>query len=176
MKKAVIAVITACLLLLGATGVLATTLKSPAEIYAELKGISLEEAYTERAAGASFGQLAAEAGVLEEFQAGLLANRKDFIQERVANGQLTQEQAEFMIQNMEKRQALCDGSGMYSRKAGGSLGQGTGLAQGQSLNVRLGRGIKGALSQGSKGVQGAWGCWALPGGSSADTNNSAGTK
>lgn len=172
MKKALIAVITACLLLLGATGVLAATFKSPAEIYAEVKGVPVEEAYAERVAGTSFGQLAEEAGVLEEFQADMLANRKALIQERVAKGQLTQEQAEFMIENMENRQALCAGSGMYGRQAG-SLGQGADVGQGQGLNAKRGQGMRGALSQGSKGVRGARGCWAWPGNSSAGANSSA---
>lgn len=135
MKKLLIGVLTAGLLLVGATSVFAGTFKSPAEIYAELKGVTVEEAYAEKAAGTSYGQLADQAGVLEEFKADMLENRKAMIQDRVASGQLTQEQADAMIKNMEANIANCDGtmSNGYGGKGqgfGGMFGKGRGMGAG----------------------------------------------
>jgi hypothetical protein len=148
MKKIMIGVITAGLLLIGATGVFAATFKSPAEIYAELKGVPVEEAYAAKATGSSYGQLADEAGVLNEFKAKMLENRKAVIQERVANGQLTQEQANLIIKNMETNQANCDGTGMLGRNGVGKMGG-------------MGQGMKGALGAG-RGMTGG-GCWRIQG-------------
>jgi hypothetical protein len=148
MKKILIGVITAGMLLIGATGVLAATFKSPAEIYAELKGGTVEEAYAAKATGKSFGRLADEAGVLDEFKAKMLENRKTVIQERVANGQLTQEQADFIIKNMETNQANCEGTGMLGRSGTGKMGG-------------MGQGMKGALGAG-RGMAGG-GCWRIQG-------------
>jgi hypothetical protein len=124
MKKLLIGTITAGLLLVGATTAFAGTFKTPAEIFAELKGVTVEEAYASRASGSTYGQLADEAGVLDEFRADMLENRKAIIQERVANGELTQEQADAIIANMEANAAYCDGTGAGGR---GMMGQGYGM-------------------------------------------------
>lgn len=150
MNKLLIGTVTVGLLLVGATSVLAANFKSPAEVFAELKGVTVEEAYAAKAAGNSYGQLADEAGVLDEFKANMLENRKAIIQERVTNGQLTQEQADSMIQNMEANQAICDGTGMFGRGGAGRMG---GFGQGQ------GQGSKGDLGAG-RGFGGGGGCWA----------------
>lgn len=149
MKKLMIGILTAGLLLVGATGVFAATFKSPAEIYAQLKGVTVEEAYAAKATGSSYGQLAAEAGVLDEFKSKMLENRKAVIQDRVANGQLTQEQADAVIKNMEANQAVCDGTGMTGRGGAGRMG---GFGQGQ--------GAKGSM--GARGGMGSGVCWAAP--------------
>jgi len=153
MKKTIIGVITAGMLLVGATSVVAATFKSPAEIYAGLKGVTVEEAYDAKAAGSTYGELADEAGVLDAFKAEMLENRKAMIQDRVESGQLTQEQADAYIENMEANQANCDGTTMG---AGGHMGQALGgFGQGQS------RGMMG-------GGRGAWGQGA---GNAAGTTN-----
>lgn len=143
MKKVLIALITAGLLLVGATGVLAATFSSPAEIYAGLKGITVEDAYTARAAGSTFGQLADQAGVLDQFQSQMLENRKALIQDRVTNGTLTQAQADAMIQTLEQNMALCDGTGMYGQGMRGAMGQGMKGAMGQGMRGSMGQGMRG---------------------------------
>ncbi len=134
MKKILIGAITAGMLLVGATGVLATTFKSPAEIYAGLKGVTVEEAYSAKAVGSSYGKLADDAGLLEEFQAEMLENRKALVQERVANGQITQEQADAIIKKMETNMANCDGTftgrGGRGQGIGGMFGKGRGMGAG----------------------------------------------
>jgi len=149
MKKILIGVITAGMLLVGATGVLAATFKSPAEIYAELKGVTVEEAYAAKAQGSTYGQLADEAGVLDEFKSQMLENRKAIIQERVANGQLTQEQADAIIKNMEANLAACDGTGMYGRSGTGQALGGFGKGMGRNGGCGIGGGRWGTQGSGN---------------------------
>ena len=144
MKKLLIGAVTAGMLLVGATSAIAATFKTPAETYAELKGVTVEEAYTERAAGSSYGKLAVDAGVLDEFKAKMLENRKAVILDRVANGQLTQEQADTMIANIEAMQANCDETGMMQQGSSGKMGA-------------MGQGQKGAMGQGAKSAMRAGG-------------------
>lgn len=141
MKKILIGVLTAGLVLVGATSVVAATYKSPAEVYAGLKGVTVEEAYAERSAGSSYGQLADQAGVLEKFKAEMLENKKAMIQNRVENGNLTQEQAELYIERIETNQANCDGSTMG---AGGRMGQAMGGAFGKGQQAKA-RGMMGGF-------------------------------
>lgn len=154
MKKLLIGVITAGMLLVGATGVLAAVFKSPAGIYADLKGITAEDAYTERAAGNSFGQLADEAGVLDEFRSKMLENREAVIRDRVADGRLTQEQADAIIKNMEANQALCDETGITRRGKTDRMG-----GSGYGMKGALGQGIKGA--NGFRGAMANGSCWRI---------------
>lgn len=125
MKKVIIAAVTAGLILVGTGTALAATNQSPAEIYAGLKGITVDQAYTERDTGKSFGQLAAEADVLDEFQAQMLENRKSAIQERVTAGTLTQEKADALILRIEENTANCNGTGTGMGKSSGYGGKGT---------------------------------------------------
>lgn len=132
MKKVIIAAVTAGLILVGTGTALAATNQSPAEIYAGLKGITVDQAYTERDTGKSFGQLAAEADVLDEFQEQMLKNRKSAIQERVTAGTLTQEEADALILRIEENAANCNGTGTgvgmgFGRSGQGSADRGTGM-------------------------------------------------
>lgn len=94
--------------------------KSKAEMLSELTGKSVEKIEEERANAKTYGQVASENDVLEEFQ------------EKVSNGVLTQEQADQMLSHMEQNQANCDGygSGMnhgmgaYHKNAGSHHGMG----------------------------------------------------
>lgn len=114
MKKFFLSILMLALVLGGATSVVAATYKSPAEIYAELKGLTVEEAYSERAVTRNtFGQLAEEAGILDEYKSEVLENRKSLLQESVTNGEITQEQADAIIERVELNQAYCDGPGSY---------------------------------------------------------------
>lgn len=109
MKKVLIGFIAVALLLVGANSVIGATFKSPAEIYAEIKGISVEDAYAERNAGRSFASQAEDAGVSEEFRSQMLEQQKTFVQEKVIAGEITQEQADDIIANMEENIAYCNG-------------------------------------------------------------------
>lgn len=153
MKKFFLSFLILALILGGATSVIAATFKSPAEIYADLKGLSVEEAYSERAATKnSFGQLAERDGLLDEYKSGVLENRKSLLQERVVNGEITQEQADAILERIELNQAYCDGPGNYSY---GHSGKGYGRWQNNNDfpndSFRQGRGMNGGGFCGGRG-------------------------
>jgi len=80
---------------------------NPAEIYADLAGISVAEAYALKGAEGTFGDLAREEGFYEDFVAANLAGKTAIIEGLVADGTLTQEDADAILLEM----ANCDGSG-----------------------------------------------------------------
>ncbi len=112
---------------------------SPAEIYANLTGKTVEEAWQMRGQG-RFGALAAEEGVSEAFVAQMLAAKKAQIQSLVGDT-LTQEEADSLIADLEARIAECDGTGQQAQ-----LLQGLGMRFGNGQGVGMGNG------QGGKGV------------------------
>lgn len=132
MKRLWIGLVTAGLILAGATTAWAGTFKTPAEIYADLKGITVEEAYLEKSGGTCYGTLAQEAGRLDEFKANMLANRKAALQDRVVQGKLTEQQADLMLQNMEQRMSECSGTGSGACGALGKAMGGSGKSRGAS--------------------------------------------
>ena len=70
----------------------------------KLAGISPEEVQAERQAGKSAVQIAAEQGVTEEALVDeVLANRSAALDEAVQAGRITQERADFMLDNMTGR-------------------------------------------------------------------------
>lgn len=104
-------IVTGLLALSVATTAFATSAyNNPAEIVAGLTGRSVESVIDERH-DTSFGTIAKEAGKLDEFKAEILELRKDQLAARVADGRLTQEQADKILASIEERQALCDGEG-----------------------------------------------------------------
>jgi len=107
---------------------------NPAEIVAGLTGRSVESVIDERHdTGKSFGTIAKEAGKLDEFKAEILELRKDQLAARVADGRLTQEQADKILASIEERQALCDGEGY-----GYGCGYGRGYRDGNGDGYRDG--------------------------------------
>lgn len=106
-------IITGLLALSVATTAFATSAyNNPAEIVAGLTGRSVESIIDERYdTGKSFGTIAKEAGKLDEFKVEVLELRKEQLAARVADGRLTQEQADNILASIEERQALCDGDG-----------------------------------------------------------------
>lgn len=147
MKKILIGAITAGLLLVGGATAFAATSGTPAEIYAKLKGITVEEAYAQRAAGSTYGELAAEAGLLDEFKTENLAAKKALVQERVTNGTLTQAQADSIISRMEQNIANCDGTGNGIGQ-GGMYGKGNGGGNGLGMGACGGYGARGGNGAG----------------------------
>lgn len=120
---------------------------SPAEIYANLTGKSVEEAWQMRGQG-RFGALAAEEGVSEEFIAQMLVVKKAQILSLVGET-LTQEEADELIAELEAQIAECDGTGQQAQLLQGlgmrfGNGQGAGMAFGQAdgngMGSRNGRG------------------------------------
>ncbi len=127
--------VTLSVLVVGAAGmVYAADLKTPAEVAAALTGKSVNEIYTEREGGKTYGTIANEAGKLDEFKAEILAQKKAILDEKVKSGQITQQQADEIYNNLKNKQATCDGTGS------GRIGRQNGMGFGQ----RMGRGGNGA--------------------------------
>lgn len=157
LKKWAAALTVAAVLGAGGAAYAATSL-TPAEIAANLTGKSVTELQQQRQAGQTYGTIAKEAGKLEEFKAQMLEQKKLILDERVAEGRLTQEQANIMYQRMQENRANCDGSGKNQARlgqdggagfgqgagpgdrAGAGNGQGKGMGKGQGFGHRAGSG------------------------------------
>lgn len=154
MKKKLLIFTVIGLLLIGATTVFAAEFKTPAQIYADLKGITEEEAIEERSTGSSYGTLAEEAGLEDEFKDEMLESKKSIILERVEEGRLTQEQADILIERFEGNIENCEGSGScgnIGKEYGlgfGSAGRGNGMRGGNGNGMRDGSGF----AKGGRGI------------------------
>jgi len=143
--------------LLGVTGTAfaAVTGKTPAEITAGLTGKTVEQVTAERVTGKTYGTIANEAGKLEEFKAQTLEQKKAILDQRVADGNLTQAQANAIYKSLETNQATCEGTGSAaigrSAGAGFGMGQGQGMGQkGRSTGQRTGGGFGGGMGSGTR--------------------------
>lgn len=145
LKKSVIALAVVTVFAAASiTSFAASAYNSPAEAAADLTGKTTEQVAEERSAGKTYGTIANEAGKLEEFKASMLETKKDIINRRVAEGTMTQEQADEAIAAIEERQAICDGTG----NAGENCGLGLGLGRGQGQGMGRGRGNSGMRNGG----------------------------
>ncbi len=133
MKKVFsIALVSVLLITLGGVA-FASTFDTPAEIYANVTGKTVEEVYEERGTDMTFGPLADENGLLEEFRALSLESKKAIIDERVKDGTLTQEEADEILKAMENC-TLEPGTRKLGQEYGlhfGGNGQGQGFGRGQ---------------------------------------------
>lgn len=109
------------------------------DIVASLTGMSTDDVIKARQAGQTFSEIAASKGVSEDAVVNeALAARKAAIAERVAAGDITQEQADAALANMESRltskvqtanpdcTGAADGSCGQGRRQGQGRGQGRG--------------------------------------------------
>lgn len=132
----------------GAAGVSLT----PAGIASAVSGMTAEEVTAARAAGKTYGAIAQEAGKLEEFKTENLVQKKAVLKQRVADGFMTQAQADAILKSIEANYATCDttgnagigrkngmgfgqmGAGQNYAGNGGGMGQGRGPGMGRSFN------------------------------------------
>ncbi len=140
---------------LGAGGAAyAATALTPAEIAANLTGKSVAELQQQRQAGKTYGAIASEAGKSAEFKAQMLEQKKIILDERVAAGKMTQEQANTMYQNMQQHQAdcdgTCDGNARLGQNGGAGFGQGAGQGLGKGNGQGLGNGMGNGLGFGNR--------------------------
>ncbi len=147
MKKVFVPLLTVTILLVAATTVwAATAAKTPAEIYTNLTGTTVKEAYEQRTAeNKTFGQLAEEADKLDEFKEQLLESKKSILQQKVEDGVFTQEQADAFLKVLEERIAACDGSGnggRLGRQFGAGFGRGAGCGSGMGFGKGAGRRLR----------------------------------
>ena len=119
------------------TAFAASAYHSPAEAVAGLTGQTTESVIAQKAeTGKTYGTLANEAGVLDQYKTEVLEMKKDILAEKVAAGTMTQEQADEIIAALEENQAVCDGTGsagigrQFGAGFGGMNGSGQGRGQG----------------------------------------------
>lgn len=124
------------------SAVYASAAMTPADIAAGLTGKSVEALNQERAAGKTYGTIAKEAGKLEEFKSQMLEQKKVVLDQRVAEGRLTQERADAIYNSIKTNQANCDGTGnaQIGKNAGVGFGQGQGNGMGKGLRDGSGAG------------------------------------
>jgi len=133
------------LLGMAGTAFAAVTSQTPAQITASLTGKTVEQVTAERATGKTYGTIAKEAGKLDEFKAATLEQKKLILDQRVADGNLTQEQADAIYNRLVTNQANCDGTG--SAAIGKSMGAGFGRGMGNGQ--RNGGGSRGGMGRGT---------------------------
>ena len=138
-KFVVFAVIVLVLAATTVTAFAASKYSSPAEAVADLTSRAVEDVVAEKQeAGITYGSIAKEAGVLDEFKSEMMEMKKDRLDERVADGTMTQDQADVIIKAVEESQAACDGSG--SGQVGKQYGAGFGKGSGNGLKRGPGNG------------------------------------
>ncbi len=85
---------------------------SPQEALSGITGKTIEEIASERfEEGKTYGEIAAEAGKLDEFRDELFEQKKEIIEERVTEGSLSREYADEMLYRFENNQNSCFGNG-----------------------------------------------------------------
>ena len=85
---------------------------TPQEALAGITGKTIEEIADERSEeGKTYGEIAAEADKLDEFKEELFEQKKEIIEERVAEGSLSREDADEILERIEDNQATCFGNG-----------------------------------------------------------------
>ncbi|AZV58687.1 DUF2680 domain-containing protein [Clostridium sp. AWRP] len=137
----------AALTIVGAIGsasaVYAATSKTPAEVVSGLTGKTVEDLYKEHTAGKTFGTIANEAGKLEEFKTQMLDQKKAVLDQRVKDGNITQEKADEIYNAVKTNQAACDGTGseQVGKKYGAGFGQGSGMGHGMGKGAGMGNGM-----------------------------------
>ncbi len=132
--------ITASVFIIGAAGkVYAADIKTPAEIVAALTEKSVTDVNQERAEGKTYGAIAWEAGKLDEFKTQMLEQNKAVLEQRVKNGEITQEQADSIYNTIKNNQANCiaDGSSMLGGKYGMGFGRGCGSWRGKGMGCGM---------------------------------------
>lgn len=146
----------------SAAALAASSYNTPAEAVAGLTGRTVDSVAAERAdSGNTYGTIASEAGVLDQFKAEILEMKKDRLNARVEAGTMTQERADAIIKAIEENQATCDGTGGarigQAMGAGFGAGNGTGLGNGSGQRLGAGNGAGQGLGTGAGRGQGAGG-------------------
>lgn len=161
LKKLIVAGIAVLTLMASSTVALAAAKYSnPAEAVAGLTGRTVESVVEERTdTGKSFGAIAYEAGVLDEFHSQVIEIKKDQLEVLVKKGVLTQLQSDTLLKQFTARQSACvDGNCVGGCGIGTGLGLGGGCGNGgwNGGGCGGGRGNGGGLG-GGRGNGG--GCW-----------------
>ena len=78
----------------------------------------------------TFGEIAKENGVLDQFKKVNLEQKEEILNEKVNQGIITKEEAENILNQIRENQENCDGSGSNSQNLGLGLGLGNGNGSG----------------------------------------------
>ncbi|WP_409228524.1 hypothetical protein [Gudongella sp. SC589] len=148
MKKTIL-VLAVAVMVLGTMNVaFADASWGPAAIFAGEKGISEADAYELKVEkDMTFGELAKEEGVYEAFQTAALAGKQSMIAEMVDAGEISEEEASSILAAFEN----CDGTQRQVLQGTGLFGQGGGFGQGNGLRAMDGEGFgakEGGFGQG----------------------------
>lgn len=138
MKKTVLVLVVAVMVLGTMSVAFADASWGPLKIFEE-KGYTVEDVYEMREEGMTLGELAQEEGFYEEFRAAALVQKTDRIAQLVADGELTQEEADEILAAF----ANCDGTQQNLLKRTGLFGQRAGNGQGNGLRAMDGEGFGG---------------------------------
>lgn len=133
MKKMLLSLSLVLVLALGSVTVFAgetQTLKSNVEILSELSGLSQDAIVDGVKAGSTLSEQAQEKGVFDAFVDAIKANRALRIEQLAADGRLTQERAQAMIDFMESYD--CDGTQTHAMRTELNNGERFGLGNGQA--------------------------------------------
>ena len=144
-------VVVLALVAMSITAFAVTTNQTPAELLAEITGRTVDSIRAEKIeSDSTYGGVANQAGVLEQFRNRMLELKKSVIEERVAEGTMTQEQADTILKAMEEHQLTCDGTGT-SQNFGKEFNLGFGGFSGNGNGMGLG--MKGGLGNGGSGYR-----------------------
>jgi len=157
MKKSVV-MLAVAVVMLGTMGVaFADASWGPAAIYADLTQITEEEAYALKVEkDMTFGELAQEAEIYDEFKTAALEGKEAILDQLVKDGKITQEKADEVLEAMEAcdgdSQGLLKGTGLFGQRNGN--GRGADNGQGNGARVGNGEGFGGgAQNRGSYGLR-----------------------
>lgn len=134
----------------------ATNYENPADAVSAITGRSLESVVAEkRETGKTFGEIAKDANALNEFKTAMLEMKKEKLDTKVAEGVITQEEADEILKTIENNMANCDGSGnkRIGKQAGAQFGKnangarkngqnGAGKRMGNKLGLKLQDGLR----------------------------------
>lgn len=144
MKKLItLSIVGAAVLSMGGLA-FADSLKKPAQTYADLAQITVEEAYELRGSDKTFGQLAQENDLIDDFRKDNLESKKAILAEMVKTEEITQEQADEIINAMEQNDCSTPGENRIGQKFGVGFGRylnGNGQGQGQGRGNHSGHGF-----------------------------------
>lgn len=141
-----LAVVVLALVAMSITAFAVTTNQTPAELVAELTGRTVDSVRAQKIeSGITYGGVANQAGFLEQFRNRMLELKKNQIEKRVAEGTMTQEEANTILEAIEEHQLTCDGTGTSQ-----NLGKEFNLGFGGFSGNRNGSGDGSGIGQGMK--------------------------
>ncbi|MDP3386513.1 MAG: hypothetical protein Q8S24_04715 [Eubacteriales bacterium] len=139
-------VVVLAIVAMSITAFAVTTNQTPAELLAEITGRTVDSVRAEKIeSGSTYGGVANQAGVLEQFRNRMLELKKSKIEERVAEGTMTQEEANTILEAIAEHQLTCDGTGTNA-----GIGKEFNLGFGGFSGNRDGSGSRNGMGQGMK--------------------------